>query len=202
MKADAKFGLPLATIAIIACYLAAGPTLGLFFGGFFLATFLVPTFGIIATTLPIFAVWLFSIFKAPDTFGQWIELCLALLAYSAALSGLTRLLRRMRIPESLATAIPIVIGLAWLTWPVWLSPQFGHLSSKFVNELVSVHPPLVANGVLTAEPPWPERTIAYRLTRLNQDIPMRLPTSAIACILLHSAIGLPLLAIFPRRVIV
>jgi hypothetical protein len=195
MKSNAKIGAILCMISIGAVYLAAGPTLGLFIGGFFIATFLVPTCGIFPAAIPIAAIWFVPVIKTPDTLGQWAELCLALLAYSIALSGISQLLRRARISESLATAIPITIGLAWLTWPIWLSPQFGHLSSRFVNDLVNLHPPLVANGVLTAEPPWPERTIAYHLTRLNQDIPMRLPTNAIACIVLHGAIGLSLLGI-------
>jgi hypothetical protein len=195
MKTDAKIGAMLSIIGIVACYLAAGPTLGLFIGGFFLATFLVPTAPIDAILIPIAAVWLLAIFNTSDTIGQWAELCLALFAYSLAISGLSKLLVRLKFSESLATAIPITIGLAWLTWPIWLSPQFGHLNSAFVNDLVNLHPPLVANGVLLSESPWPERTLAYHLTRLNQDIPMRMPTNTIACTLLHAAIGLFLLGL-------
>ena len=52
---------------------------------------------------------------------------------------------------------------------------------EIVQHLVAVHPPLAINGILTNEPAWTERSLAYHLTNLNQDVPIRLPANAAAC---------------------
>jgi hypothetical protein len=85
----------------------------------------------------------------------------------------------------------MVIGLVWLTWPVWLSPSLvKNGADQTVANLVRIHPPLTINGILTNEPAWTERSVAYHLTNLNQDIPISLPESIWACVAVHGLIGL------------
>jgi hypothetical protein len=92
-----------------------------------------------------------------------------------------------------AAATAVVLGLAWLTWPIWLSPILvrGGLGGV-VQNLVKVNPPLTINGILTNEPAWTERSLAYHLTDLNQDVPIQLPANARACAALHGILGLVL----------
>ena len=87
----------------------------------------------------------------------------------------------------------IVVGLAWLSWPVWLSAALvrGGFSGT-VQNLVWLHPPLVINGILTGEPAWTERSLAYHLTDLNQDVPIRLPANVGQCVAVHGILGLVL----------
>jgi hypothetical protein len=188
-----KFILPAA--ATLLCYLAAGPTLGLFIGGFFVATFFAPLAPFIAT-IAIAAVWLIAV--PTHTLGQWTQLTAALAAYGFFLYSVSRLAARFHLPNNMAHSLSILIGLAWLTWPLWLSPHLS--SSSLIQSLTNLHPPLVANGVLRNEPPWTEKTVAYQLTNLNQDIPISLPTSAANCVGFFAVAGLIFLAAARFRV--
>jgi len=150
---------------------------------------------LIAVTVGIAVVWTIALLQTPDTAGQWALLVLVLAAYAIAMAGVALAAMRLGLGSVIASAVAMVLGLAWLSWPIWLAPQFDRLSTTFIDRLVAVHPPLVANGVLAAEPPWTHRTLAYHLTRLNQDIPTALPTSVIPCVALHLAIGGMLMAL-------
>lgn len=180
----------LSALAMAACYFATGPTLGLFFGGFFVAAFLTPmaalsprpTLGVCTLVCVISLAWSIALLKTDDTLGQLAQLVLVLMSFSFALGTTSVLFKSLRLSASAANAIVIVISLAWLTWPVWLSPELPSISPRLVQMLVNVHPPLVANGVLVNEPPWTEQTWAYQLTNLNQDVAINLPGNAIACI--------------------
>ncbi|GEM_PF-801486 len=194
----------LSLLGTLGCYWAAGPSLGLFFGGFLVATLLAPAAAVspgrmiprlIAVTVGIAVVWTIALLQTPDTAGQWALLVLVLAAYAIAMAGVALAAMRLGLGSVIASAVAMVLGLAWLSWPIWLAPQFDRLSTTFIDRLVAVHPPLVANGVLAAEPPWTHRTLAYHLTRLNQDIPTALPTSVIPCVALHLAIGGMLMAL-------
>jgi hypothetical protein len=188
-----------------ACWWAAGSSLGLFFGGLFVATFLTPAAvlesdtlaraigGLAAVLGPVAIVWLIPVLKVADTPGQWAQTVLVLAAYSGAVGGIARVLARVGWPVVFAAAVAIVLGLAWLTWPVWLSSILvGSGLGGTVGHLVAVHPPLAINGILTNEPAWTERSLAYHLTDLNQDVPIRLPANAAACAALHGILGLVL----------
>jgi hypothetical protein len=114
------------------------------------------------------------------------------------------LLARLRVPSVYASAVAIVLGLAWLSWPVWLAPAlWRHGMDGVIRSLVAVHPPLVINGILTAEPAWTERSVAYHLTNLNQDVAIELPRNRVACAFVHGVFGLVLwgVAFMPRRVL-
>jgi hypothetical protein len=188
-----------------ACWWAAGTSLGLFFGGLFVATFLIPAAilgqkklnwaitGLAATVGPVAVVWLIAALKTSDTIEQWIEVTIVLLAYALAVAGVAVLLAGCKLPEIIAAAMAIVIGLAWLTWPVWLSATLEkHASNAAVEKMVKIHPPLVINGILTSEPAWTEMSLAYHLTNLNQDVPIRLPSSVIGCAAVHGIVGIGL----------
>jgi hypothetical protein len=178
-----------------ACYLAGGPTLALFWGGFFAVTFFSPAaaltrqrwvYSLYASAGPAcgaMAVWLPAVLKTEDTLGQWFSLAVALTAYGLAISGIAMLARRGGWAAPLAAGFAVLIGMAWLSWPVWLAPEIPRLGfDRAAQPLVDLNPLLVANGVLTAEPPWTERAIAYQLTNLNQDVPMQLPGNAAKCV--------------------
>jgi hypothetical protein len=193
----------LSLIASAACAWAAGSSLGLFFGGLFVVTFLTPAGvlqqkslvaavgGFTAVVGPVAGVWLIAIFETADTFGQWIEATMVLAFYALAIAGIGLALARTRLPAIFAAGLAILVGLAWLSWPVWLSGAMvrGGLSGA-VQDLVWLHPPLVINGILTGEPAWTERSLAYHLTDLNQDVPIRLPANAAACSAVHGVLGL------------
>jgi hypothetical protein len=189
-------------LGVFICYLAAGPSLGLFFGGFFVVTFLAPAASLLAqcavrSALAVVvvaavasAVWLIAVFQSPATIWQWMQLSAVLVAYAMSLGGIARAASRTRVPKITASALSIVIGFLWLTWPIWLAPQLAKSNStQLANLLVAVHPPLVANGVLSAEEPWTEKPLAYRLTNLNQDIAISLPRTAWACFGFHGTIA-------------
>jgi hypothetical protein len=186
-----------------ACWWAAGNSLGLFFGGLFVATFLTPAAVLESDTLaraigesaavlgPVAIFWALPMLKGSDTPGQWAQTVLVLATYSAAVGGISLVLARAGCPVVFAAAAAVVVGLAWLTWPVWLSSILVTSGmGEIVQHLVRVHPPLVINGILTNEPAWTERSLAYHLTDLNQDVPIQLPANAGACAVLHGILGL------------
>jgi hypothetical protein len=190
--------------AMGACWWAAGPSLGLFFGGLFVATFLTPAsalanhvsrslVGFLTVVIPIAAVWLCTALKTSNTPPQLAQAILILIVYVLAISGIALLAARIGIPKLFASAFAIVLGLAWLTWPVWLAGNLleaGHASA--IQNLVAIHPPLTINGVLLGEPAWTERSVAYHLTNLNQDVPIQLPQNAARCAAVHGMIGVSL----------
>jgi hypothetical protein len=183
-----------------ACWWAAGTSLGLFLGGLFVVTFLIPAavlgqknlraaiVAFAAAVAPVALAWLIATSKIPDTIAQWIEVTTILLAYALAISGIALFLVRCKCPEILAAAITVIIALAWLTWPIWLSD--AHPSNAAIGTLVKIHPPLTINGILTNEPAWTEMSVAYHLTNLNQDVPIRLPSTPMACAVAHGLIGI------------
>jgi hypothetical protein len=170
------------------CYFAAGPTLGLFIGGFFVAAFFAPVdWKTVAAGVAL--IWLIPLFQTADTFYEWLRLAALLICFAAAIASINFFLKSIGVHPTFSAAIATLLALAWLTWPIWLSPQIPDLSDNLINNLVALHPPLVANGVLHAEAPWTERIIAYRLTRLNQDTPIHLPTRIWPSAALHLTIA-------------
>jgi hypothetical protein len=187
--------------ATAASWWAAGPSLGLFFGGLFVATFLTPAGvlaqhlghsigGLVAVIGPVAGIWLISVFRTSDTPAQWAQAVLVLIAYALAIGGVALALARVGIPQIFAAAAAILLGFAWLLWPVWLAGTLvGHGYDGAVQNLVAAHPPLAINGILIAEPAWTERSVAYHLTDLNQDVSIRLPANAAICAALHAALS-------------
>jgi hypothetical protein len=195
----------------IACYASAGPTLGLFLGGLIIVTLLVPPLTLAeplsanrliivsAILLPLCAIWLLASFM-PDPeqrtrITEWLAACAILIAYGIALAGLSAIFRltiRFAIPSA---ALTVIIGLAWLTWPIWASSTWsGGASEPAVARGISVHPGMAINGQLSRPlGNWTEQSLAYHLTELGQSVNFILPQSPWPCILLHGLIGIPLL---------
>jgi hypothetical protein len=188
-----------AALATSAAAVAAGPSLGLVLGGLSVAAILqlrgnTELRGRLAAAAAevagIAVIWLALVGPDRATLGQWITLLFMLAAFSVARVGLASLLETIRMNQQLAAGLVTVIALAWLTWPVWLSPAMeAPAIRRMIPSLIKLNPGLVANGVLTYTPPWTEQTIAYQLTVLNQDVPIQLPSSALPCIMFHALIG-------------
>ena len=130
------------------------------------------------------AVWLALIGSDAASVGQWAQVSAMLAAYALAMMSLLSLIRRLRFSAGLVRAAGIAVGLAWLTWPIWLSPLLangsGNLARAWLTLAVPVHPILASNGILTFTAPWTEQTIAYQLTVLDQDVPIQVPATALA----------------------
>jgi hypothetical protein len=142
---------------------------------------LVATVGVVA----VIAVWLFL----PIDWPQWWACAVLLAAYAAALTGMAALLRRVGANAVVSAAVVVVVALAWLSWPVWLSPCLaGH--ETLVDWLVFAHPLLALNGVLIDQGIWTERPLMYGWTALNQDVTYSMPSGVWSCVVLHCALGL------------
>jgi hypothetical protein len=205
LRSALRVGLPsllLSAFATIACYVALGPTTGFFFGAVVVATLLTPPL-VLSETLParqLLVAWSVAhgvaaacLFAIPDpavTFGDWLRGYLVLIAYVAALSGLGALLVRLRVAPLFASALVVVVALAWLAWPVWLSPWVAG-RPRLVGALTACHPLLALDGVLRhLGTPWSERPLMYNnLSILNQDVAYELPRTVWQAVALHAGIG-------------
>jgi hypothetical protein len=212
-KSRGWFGLvPLLCVAAtLAGYVVAGPSLGLFFWGFFVLSFFVPAAALAArdtrealvrigtNTAAVAIVWLIPLWQTSDTLGQWAQLVLVLAAYGLAIGMIALAAARTHMGFPLAGALTVILACAWLTWPLWFLPILARVTVGAGNFLVDIHPPLVANGILVSESPWTEKALAYQLTSLNQDVPVELPKHGWLCIAVHGGVGLVLLAGLWRR---
>lgn len=121
---------------------------------------------------------------------ELIRAAFLLVAVATALAGLTRLLCFARLPATLASAMVILLGIAWLAWPIWLSPWLASPGSDaFVDRLVAVHPLMALNAMLP-ESAWTQNRLMYELTALGQDVSFNSPRGTAASVWLHVAIGL------------
>jgi hypothetical protein len=200
-------------VGAIACFVSAGPSLGLFLGGLIIVTIVVPPLTLSetlstnrlivlgASVLPLCAIWLVAIIMSePEQrprISEWLATCAILIAYAIALAGLSaafRLTTRSAIPSA---ALAVISGLTWLTWPIWASSTWsGGASEAAVARKVALHPGLAINGQLSRPlGNWTEQSLAYHLTELGQSVNFILPQSAWLCVLLHGLIGIALLAL-------
>lgn len=194
--------------ATLWCWWAAGNGLGLFMGGILLLTLYVPGLSLsgdsgvrwmapFAASAGVGLVWLCATAPADVTFGEWLRCCVVLGAYAWCLTGVAALLSDARIPAALSAGMTLMLGLLWLTWPVWLSPW---LTQALANFLVPANPLLAINGVLRHFGTWDHGLLAYSsLTVLNQDIAYHLPRSIWPAVLLHLGLGAPAGVIFAWR---
>jgi hypothetical protein len=204
-------GFALALFGTLLCRAAAGISLGLFFGGLGFATILVPpivggetriarrVLACVAVTLGVAAAWLTAFFDSGAssgdggglTFMQWAACVVALLAFALALCGLCSFLIDWCFNPHLASAVVVLVALAWLTWPVWLAHalQSQH-GDTIVAWLVPAHPLFAINGVLPQFDAWDRHPLAYtRLTVLNQDVFYSMPAGVLWTVVIHGAIA-------------
>jgi hypothetical protein len=197
----------LAVAAAMLCRHAAGVSLGLFFGGVAFTTLVVPplTAGestpvrraivAILVCLGVSLVWL-SALSDVLSMRQWLACFVALLAYSLALGGICACLVSLGANAVVTSAFITVLGLLWLTWPVWLSRVLTTATGEFlVDWLVPAHPLFAINAVLQQFDSWDRYPLAYsRLTVLNQDVFYSMPAGVLWTTSVHALIGVTALA--------
>jgi len=195
-----------------ACYLAAGTGLMLYLGGLALAMVLTPPLtlmresrleqilaaGSIADGVGV--VWLVAMFQSETTFGQWLSAYVLLVACIIAAAGVAVALSRWVMRELFASAVVVMIALAWLTWPIWLSGWIDRPSVvRAIDWLVPVHPLLALNGLLAHLGVWGEQRLMYQLTSLGQDVPYAFPSTIAPATLAHLLLGGALLLLARGR---
>lgn len=202
----APFPFVISLLSAIACYWAGGASLGLFICGLVLVTIIVPIVSmaeqsilnrLVATAFVVFAisiVWLFGIMHNETWVKEWLGSMFVLDAYAIALVGLVSGLRAVRCSSVVSAALSVIVGLFWLTWPIWLSRTWnGEESAPGVERLVLLHPGMAINGQVIKLGAWSEQSVAYHLTDLSQNVPYSLPSSIWPCVLLHAILGIALL---------
>lgn len=214
-RAFVRTALPpflLAAAATGAGYLGAGATTGTFFAGVVVATLLVPTLAAAEESLTrrllcaasivdgIAIVWLLTLIDPLITLGALLRSYILLAAYALGLTGLGSLLRRLRLSRVFAAALVTTVALAWLAWPVWMSPWIPG-RQRLVGALAAPHPLIALDAVFRgAGPPWSERYYMYNhLTVLNQDVPYDLPRGILPSVLFHGGLGALALLLGHRR---
>jgi hypothetical protein len=184
--------LILSIVTTALCYAAAGDSLGFWLGPIALCALIVPPlvarqpdrlrvlFEAGAVVDGVAVVWLIVALVSPQaTRLQWLMCCLVLLAFAWALWGLTRVLR--------SAAVVTTIALAWLTWPVWMSPW---VTASAAAWLAPAHPLLAINHVMANLGVWTQQRLMYPYTALGQDVPYAMPRSIWPCVLVHGIVGL------------
>ena len=195
--------LALALFAAAICYLAAGHSLGFYFGGLAMIAIAVPPIAagdeypwpsLLSAGAAIDGVgiaWLIAALTTDVTFGQWFSAYVVLLAFGLAQWALTISLRRA-IGPTLAPASVVIIAMAWLTWPIWLSAV---MTAGMVGWLTPAHPLLALNRTFIDFGIWMEQPVMYQITALGQDVLSNLPSSVWPCVLFHvliaAALALP-----------
>jgi hypothetical protein len=174
-------------LAGFTCYLLSGNSLQLFVGGLLLLPILVPPcsarvgrlpvtcLSAILVSLGISTVWCLSVFEHFISFGQWAVCLLILSTFVLELTVGSLLLQRLKFSSVAASALITVAGLAWLSWPIWLS---GSLAGEHLEWSVRLDPLFALNHVVANLGVWTEQPVAYQLTTLGQDVQYQLPTSA------------------------
>jgi hypothetical protein len=196
--------LGLGIASALVCYLVAGGRLGMFFGGIVAATLLTPPLVMgeerwlerlvvwAALVAGIALVWLAGVFSGQVTAGAWAANVLVLASYSWAIAAIAVILHRLRIGAVPAAAVAVVMGLIWLSWPMWLCPWLTSGNREaVVGYLVAPHPLMAINGAMreTYGVYWPHHTIAYRLANTLNDVSYGLPKSVAASVVFHVQVG-------------
>jgi hypothetical protein len=205
--------LLLALFAGTASYLVLGATTGLFFAGIVIAALLIPPLTLahadrarqlVAASAVVDGVavaWLFAVTDPAVSLLDWVRAYLLLVAWGLALWGVADLLARARLARLVASALTVFLALAWLAWPVWLSPWIAGRDA-LVGWLVPAHPLLSLDGALRhLGPAWTERHLMYtQLTVLNQDVFYALPAGVARATLFHAALGMACLLPYRRLI--
>lgn len=190
-------GLFMGAAGALVCHWVLGTSLGLFLGGLLLCAIVVPLLVLSedglarplvaagATVVGAAIVWLWAALNPPvvppgqppppwPSLDNWARCTAVLLAFAAALAGPSLLLRQLRVCRPLAAFLVSLLAVAWISWPVWLSPWLSGRGSA-VAWLVPAHPTLTVNSVVRQLGLWDEQPLAYHLTVLNRDVTYQLP---------------------------
>lgn len=197
-------GLVLSSAASVVCLLVAGPLHGVLFGACVAGVLLTPALvsaelrwhSALLTTVAIAigcAVGPLVALLQGELNGRLFSTLVAVTApLVLALGGLTALLVGLRVVPAIAVTLLTVIALAWLGWPVWLSPWLAG-NESLVSLLSPAHPLLVIDAAIVREggTPWMEHRLMYaKLTVLGQHVFPRPPQGVGAAVLFHGAVGL------------
>ena len=137
-----------------------------------------------ALTVGVIAPWFTAdACSSSVTAGEVVRCGAIVAAVLCAETGLVRLLVGCGVDATIGRAAIMILGGAWLTWPLWLSAA--------PSVLVQLHPLLNVNAAVSARLGiWTEQPIAYSLISLGQDVPYRLPPSPWPCVGFHAVLGL------------
>ena len=190
-------GVAAGTAAIV----AAGPTLGAFFGATALAALLVPGIALSAARPSrvlvraggladgVGLVWLWLIFAAGIGFWQWLGAYVLLVALLSLLVGLAWAMRQRGASAGVSAGMSALLGALWLSCPVWLFHHLTHMGADgLVRGIVAIHPLFALNGLLDLGN-WTEMGRAYHLLQLNQDVPVALPATIWMSVAVHGVLG-------------
>jgi hypothetical protein len=138
------------------------------------------------------AGWLATVATPDVTLVHWLECYVILISAAAAVMGLALASWRVTKSEVTGAMIAVVLALAWLLFPIWLSPLLKS-SSTWISYLITPHPIFALNRALPRLELWTHSPLMYRLTNLGQDVPYSLPASIWPAVLLHAVIAAPLI---------
>lgn len=188
----------------IVAIIAAGPTLGAFFGATVLAALLVPGIALSAVRPSavliraggladgVGLVWLWMIFAAGIGFWQWLGAYAVLVALLSVLVGLGWAMRRVGAAAGVSAGISATLGALWLSCPIWLFHHLTHMGAdRVVRGIVAIHPLFAFNSLLDLGN-WTEMGRAYHLLQLNQDVPIALPATIWPSVAAHGVLALAL----------
>lgn len=186
----------LTALCVVALYLVAGASLGLWLGSVAIAGAVVPAMALrfddrrrqavstAGVVLVIATCWACG--SAEVGARSLANCCAVLVGFSGTVWGVSRVLRWMGIGAVPAIGVVTVLGFGWLTGVIWLVPLLGGRGVGLLSEL---HPLLVMNSQLTPLGIWLEHPVIYRLTTLGQDVPYALPGSCWPAVVLHGGVG-------------
>lgn len=119
--------------------------------------------------------------------SQFLALAAVLLAVACAFAALTQLLLSVRIAPVIAGALVTLLAIAWLSWPVWLSPWLSN--DEWASRLASIHPLIAINAAIPQYGYWFQSPLMYELTSLGQDVNVALPDGVAAAAVFHAAVA-------------
>jgi len=196
-------GFVLGLLVGMLCYSITGNSLDLFIGGVFFTALLVPPCSaiagrspgawgcVVAIALGIGCSWLMPVHAEMVTVRQWLICIFVLATFAAMLMAVVDLLTQFSLLPLIASGIVTIIGLLWLSWPVWLCSS---LTGSQLYWSVMFHPLLAINHVVANNlGVWTEQQVAYSLTNLGQDVQYQLPSSAWPVIGLQAGVAISLI---------
>lgn len=183
------------------CWWAAGIGLGLFFGSAAAVATLAGPLSLAGSDrwnrLLAWAavvdgagtVLLIATFLSVVTLTQWLWCYLVLCASAFALAGIAAALGRLFRSPAAGATMSIVIGYAWLAWPIALAPQIdSSLSRDVARTAIAAHPWMAMNRVLLDFGDWAHSTVAYNHSTL-QSLGEAIPKTILPCVVVHLLLG-------------
>jgi hypothetical protein len=205
------FAFVLSAAFTAVCWWAAGIGLGLFFGSAAVVATLAGPLSLAgmdrwnrllawaAVVDGAGTVLLVATLLSVVTLTQWLWCYLILCVFAFALAGIAAALGRLFRSAAVGAAMSIVIGYAWLAWPIALAPQIDSPASRDIaRTIIAAHPWMAMNRVLLDFGDWPHATLAYYHTTLK-DMGEAIPKTILPCVIVHLLLGAVFLWLGARR---